>query len=115
MIRATVALGPGGLLEGLELSGHGAKGEGGMSVPCAAASALARTAALLLEERGFGPEGGAGDRGEFRFRLSGRARDEGDRGWLRGVADFLVRGFRDIEEDYPRECALTVTTRNTEG
>jgi uncharacterized protein YsxB (DUF464 family) len=114
VIRVAIELRADGTLEGIEVSGHGAAGADGASVPCAAASALARTAALLLEERGYPLAGGAPGRGELRFRLQGRRGGEGERGWLRGIADFLVRGFRGIEDDYPRECDLTVRTRQTE-
>jgi hypothetical protein len=40
----------------------------------------------------------------MRLILSAGAAPEG--GWLRGVTDFLLRGVKDLQEEFPKEIAL---------
>ena len=84
----------------------------GGNIACAAATVLLRTAGRLCAEHGVPYAGGA----------RGAGRDEAGRlaleaaseiGWLRGVTDFLLRGMKDLQEEFPKEIILRVEM--TEG
>ena len=60
--------------------------------------------------RALAAAGGAGAPGEMRLLLAPEA--EADDGWLRGVTDFLLRGLKDLAEEFPRE--IVVRTETTE-
>jgi hypothetical protein len=51
-------------------------------------------------------DGGAGMPGEMRLVVSPDASSEN--GWLRGVTDYLVRGMKDLQDEFPREIILRV-------
>jgi uncharacterized protein YsxB (DUF464 family) len=74
---------------------------------CSAVTVLFRTAARLLQLqpdvriRGSASEGG-------RMDLRVEQLPAGKRQWLAGLADFLVRGSRDLQEENPEVIALTV-------
>jgi len=71
---------------------------------------LLRTAGSLCAERGLVEAGGAPEPGIMSMRLA-TARDR-DEAWLRGVADFLLRGLTDLAREFPRE--ILVRTEQTE-
>jgi uncharacterized protein YsxB (DUF464 family) len=74
---------------------------------CAAVTVLFRTAARVLELqpdiriRGSAPENG---RMELRIEELPATR----RQWLIGLSDFLVRGSRDLQEEFPKAMVLRV-------
>ena len=104
MVRILIALSPGGLLRRFEAEGHAGAAVRGQNVACAAVTTLLRTTGRLCVERGITLAGGAGEPGEMRLILSAGAAPEG--GWLRGVTDFLLRGVKDLQEEFPKEIAL---------
>jgi len=55
--------------------------------------------------------GGAGVQGEMRLLLGPSAADA-DNGWLKGMTDFLLRGLKDLAQEFPRE--IVVRTETTE-
>ena len=106
-MRILIALSPDGLLRRFEAVGHAGAAVRGHNVACAAVTTLLRTTGRLCVERGItlaGGAGGAGEPGEMRLILSAGAAPEG--GWLRGVTDFLLRGVKDLQEEFPKEIAL---------
>jgi hypothetical protein len=68
---------------------------------------MLRTAArVLYSVDGLVTTGAADTPGEMRLELSRDAKT--GREWLRGVTDFLLRGLRDLEAEFPREIDLSV-------
>ena len=106
MVRVLIALTPEGLLRRFEAEGHAGAAVRGQNIACAAVTTLLRTAGRLCTERGITLAGGAGQPGEMRLILSAPAAPEG--GWLRGVTDFLLRGVKDLQDEFPKEIALRV-------
>jgi hypothetical protein len=37
-------------------------------------------------------------------------RSGADDGWLRGMTEFLLRGLKDLEQEFPREIAVRMET-----
>jgi uncharacterized protein YsxB (DUF464 family) len=105
-VRILLAVSPDGLLRRLEAEGHAGGVSAGSNIACAAASMLLRTAGRLCAERGLVLEGGAGKPGEMRLVVSKASKADG--GWLRGVTDFLMRGARDLQDEFPKEIVLRV-------
>lgn len=77
----------------------------GENVACAAATILLRTTGRLCTQHGVAAAGGRGDPGEMALEV---AQDSADQGWLRGVTDFLLRGMKDLKDEFPREIVLQV-------
>ena len=67
-----------------------------------------RTAGKLCEERALQKAGGAGAPGEMRLLLGPGT--EADDGWLGGVTDFLLRGLKDLAQEFPREIVVRMET-----
>jgi uncharacterized protein YsxB (DUF464 family) len=107
LVRVTVELFPDGCLASFRAEGHAEGGSHGANLACAAVTQLLRTAArLLCSVHGLVKTGGADTPGEMHIELS---RDfTTDREWLRGVTDFLLRGIRDLEAEFPAEVVLIV-------
>ena len=106
MVRVLIALSPDGLMRRFEAEGHAGAAARGNNIACAAVTTLLRTAGRLCAERGIAVAGGAGESGEMRLILSAAGAPEG--GWLRGVTDFLLRGVKDLQDEFPKEIALRV-------
>ena len=79
-----------------------------MNIACAAVTTLLRTAGRLCTAHGIIQEGGADMPGEMRLRIS--QRPDPDPQWLRGVTDFLLRGMKDLQDEFPREVVVQVET-----
>jgi len=89
----------------LEVHGHALKEEQGLSVPCAAVSALAGTAARLIEtDKRIDLDGNAAVQGDLDFCIVKVSDDRVE--WLRGITDFLVLGLKQVEMEYPRDCSV---------
>ena len=110
VLRIRLALSPRGELRGFEAEGHAGALAAGSNTACAAATSLLRTAGTLCAERGLVQAGGAPEPGLMRMRLA--AAVDRDEAWLRGVADFLLRGLTDLAREFPRE--ILVRTEQTE-
>lgn len=99
-----------GLLRSLAADGHAAMLQESGSIPCAAVSALAGTAARLIEARqGIIHSGGAPAAGSLKLTVHSAARRE--RRWLQGITDFVVAGLQDVEREYPAECRVEIRTK----
>lgn len=110
MIRVAVELDRRGLLSALQAEGHAAALTESGSVPCAAVSALVRTAARLIEAReGLEHSGGAPAPGRLSLQVGRTERRQ--RRWLLGVTDYLLAGLRDVEREYPAECSVEIRTK----
>ena len=99
------------MLRGFDADGHAGADASGRNIACASATSLLRTAGRLCAERSLVAAGGAGERGEMRLRL-GPSTADADNGWLKGMTDFLLRGLRDLAQEFPRE--ISVRTETTE-
>ena len=83
-----------------------------MSLVCASATALLKTAAkVLYTERTLRTSGGADSPGHMNLTVREIPKARAD--WVRGVTDFLVGGLTDLQRDYPGE--LTVRIRGMRG
>lgn len=103
-------LSPRGILRGFDADGHAGADEVGRNIACAAATSLLRTAGKLCAERALVKAGGASAPGEMRLVLQAAA--NADDGWLKGMTDFLLRGLKDLAQEFPRE--IVVRTETTE-
>jgi len=97
-------------IEQLRVHGHSIRLAHGASVPCAAVSALARTAARVIEaDTLLRSEGGADHEGSLELRVQDCPVER--REWLRGVSDSLLVGLRDVEAEYPDDCRVRLHTQ----
>ena len=80
----------------------------GRNIACAAATVLLRTAGSVCAGRGIMAAGGAEAPGAMKLELSPVA--DADGAWLRGITDFLQRGVKDLQDEFPREITLRVET-----
>ena len=112
MIRASLDFASGGILSSCRVTGHACfisqdEIKPGENVLCAAVSVLLRTAARTLEQH---PEirisGEAPDPGNFWFKIESWPPEQ--KGWLKGLSDFLVTGFSDLKEEYPEMIELII-------
>jgi len=102
-----VELFPDGCLASFRAQGHSGSGSYGANPACAAVTQMLRTTArLVYSVDGLVMDGGADSPGEMRLELSRDAKT--NREWLRGVTDFLLRGLRDLEAEFPGEISLSV-------
>jgi uncharacterized protein YsxB (DUF464 family) len=104
-MRVRVLLSADGALRRFEAHGH-AGSAAGANIPCAAVTTLLRTAGRLCIEHGIAEGGGAEKPGEMALIVSSGA--PGEQGWLRGMSDFLMRGLKDLQAEFPAEIALRV-------
>jgi uncharacterized protein YsxB (DUF464 family) len=93
-----------GLLRSFAADGHAGIDPRGKNIACAAVTALLRTAAKLCAERALVREGAGVKPGELRLVVT--SVPEAERAWLRGVTDFLLRGMKDLQDEFPREIHL---------
>lgn len=107
MVRVAVELFPDGCLASFRAQGHSGSGIFGANPACAAVTQMLRTAArLLYSVDGLVMDGAADSPGEMRLAISREANTSRD--WLHGMTDFLLRGLRDLEAEFPREISLSV-------
>jgi len=99
-MRILLAVSPGGLLRGFQAEGHAGTALKGRNIACAAATALLRTTGQLCAEHAIVREGSAEKPGQMRLVLSPGA--EAETGWLKGVTDFLLRGMKELQDEFPR-------------
>ncbi len=76
------------------------------NLSCAAVTVLLRTAARTAAGAGLAEGGGADRPGAMRLRV-GRAA-QGQRDWLRGVTDTLLRGLADVAAEAPGEIEVRI-------
>ncbi len=95
-----------GLLQSFEARGHAGAGARGANLACAGATALLRTAGRVCAEKGIVVEAGAEERGAMRCVVRPRGGADGE--WLRGVTGFLLRGLRDLQDEFPGTLRMDV-------
>lgn len=78
----------------------------GRNVACAAATIILRTTHHVCAERGIVESRSADRPGEMAMILADRG--DADAEWLRGVTDFLMRGMRDLQREFPDQVTLLV-------
>jgi uncharacterized protein YsxB (DUF464 family) len=104
-----------GCLRHLEMDGHATGAPLGENPVCAAATALARTAARVLDDVvGIEVRGTAEREGRLSVEVAGYEREMAD--YLKGLSDYLLVGLRDLEREFPDQ--VTVVVENlvqTEG
>ena len=105
MVKVTLELDTDGCLAGFKADGH-TGGAAGSNIPCAAATVLLRTAARTVAGAGLAAGGGADAPGSMRLQV-GRA-SGGQRDWLRGVTDTLLRGLADAAAEAAGEIAVRI-------
>lgn len=105
MIVVAVVYGRDKLLERVSVSGHASGLQKGGNIVCAAVTVLIRTAARLLEGLpGVDLTGGPGGRGEFELRIEGV--DERKLEYVRAVGDYLIKGIKDLQDEFPGDCLI---------
>jgi uncharacterized protein YsxB (DUF464 family) len=98
----------------LEVSGHFKADKQGLSVPCAAMSALIRTYGRQIEScKGLTVKIKADKAGSFRAEIESIDPDE--KGWYAGICDFLLCGLGDLVRDYPHEFVMELKRRRKHG
>jgi len=108
MIRISVALSKEGVIERLEVAGHSGFAIQGADVVCAAATVLLRTFARNVEaEARFVWDSPPSVEGEFQMTLTEVPREQEKiyEGWCW----FLLRGFEDLQRDFPDHVTLAYT------
>ena len=105
MIVITVVFDRDGRIGSVSVSGHALGLEKGGNIVCAAVTVLVRTAARLLETvPGVQVSGGAGDRGEFELHIDDV--DSRRTEYIKAVGDYLVKGIKDLRDEFPGDCTL---------
>ena len=98
----------------LEVDGHFKADERGLSVPCAAMSALIRTYGRQIESRKGLTVKIKADKAGF-FRAVIEIIDPNERDWYSGICDFLLCGLGDLVLDYPQEFVMELKRRCKHG
>jgi uncharacterized protein YsxB (DUF464 family) len=97
---------PDGMLSSFEAAGHAGTVRRGANLACAAATALLRTAGRICEDKGIVVGSGPDRRGTMRCLVKPIGAADAD--WLRGVTAFLVRGLRDLRDEFPDDVDVEV-------
>ncbi len=105
MIVVAVVFDGDGIIECVSVSGHALGLEKGGNIVCAAVTVLVRTAARVLEALpGVQVSGGPGERGEFELCIDGV--DKRKAGYVKAVGDYLLRGIKDLRDEFPGDCTI---------
>lgn len=105
-MRILIVVSPEGALKSFEAEGHAGEDVAGTNIACAAATTLLRTTARLCAGRDLVAEGRATERGFMSLAL--RSVESADGAWLRGVTDFLLRGVKDLQDEFPEDFVVQV-------
>ena len=105
-MRIRIAVSSDGSLRGFEADGHAGADAAGRNVACAAATVLLRTTARLCAGRGIVASGQSPAPGRMSCVISPARTGDGD--WLEGVTDFLLRGVKDLQDEFPAEFVVQV-------
>lgn len=110
MVLVTVVVDGNGMMRRATAAGHALGLQKGDNIVCAAVTILLRTAARLLESKnGVDVSGGPGARGEFSLTIESVDQDRVE--FVKTTGDYLLRGIRDLQAEFPGECTLQVTER----
>lgn len=101
MTTVTLVCGKDGAFRSCEAAGHAGFAAKGSDIVCAAVTILLRTAAdVLLGMDGVTVRADTGGRGELAFAVVRAAAEKTER--LVCTADFLERGLRSLQSEYPQ-------------
>ncbi len=107
MIRVGVQHDRLGCLRRFKMTGHATGAAVGENPICAAATALARTAAHVLDEiPAVEVRGVAEQEGSLQVYVASYEREASN--YLKGVSDYLLVGLRDLEREYPDQVSIVV-------
>lgn len=112
MMRIRVVVSPEGALKSFEAEGHAGEDAAGTNIACAAATTLLRTTARLCAGRGLVAGGRATQPGFMSLTL--RPVEPAESAWLKGVTDFLLRGVKDLQDEFPEDFIVQVTMTEDE-
>ena len=88
------------------MDGHAVGGRPGNNPVCAAATALARTAARLMDvASGVEVRGEAEHEGTLEIVVISYERQSLN--YLKGASDYLLVGLRDLEREYPNQVSVS--------
>ena len=108
MVRITVATDISGSIRNVIATGHAGSGETGTNIVCAAVTTLLRTAIRVFDRTsGISIRRDAKERGSLNFSVV--AMQDGSEQYVKAVGDFLIIGLQDIQEEFPDDCAVTIT------
>jgi len=106
MIKIEAVLESDGTLRSCRAEGHAKAGKVGGDIVCAAVSVLMRTALITLSGRkGVTVRGGAPEKGQMWLEADYEA--EG-KDFLFASGQFLINGLSSVEQEYPKNCKLTI-------
>jgi uncharacterized protein YsxB (DUF464 family) len=105
-VRVRILLSVDGLLSSFEADGHAGSVGRGSNLACAGATAILRTAGRVCAEKGILVRGSAEERGTMTCAV--RPRGPADAEWLRGVTGFLLRGLRDLRDEFPQSVIVDI-------
>jgi len=111
-MRILIGVSPDGALKGFEAEGHAGLDVAGKNIACAAATTLLRTTARLCAGRGLIADGRATRPGSMSLVVS--FVKSADAEWLRGVTDFLLRGVKDLQDEFPENFFVQVNVTEDE-
>ncbi|MDE6704326.1 MAG: ribosomal-processing cysteine protease Prp [Treponemataceae bacterium] len=101
MTTVTLVCGKDGAFRSCEAAGHAGFAAKGSDIVCAAVTILLRTAADVLSGRdGVVVRANTAGRGELAFTVVRAAAEKAER--LVCTADFLERGLRSLQSEYPQ-------------
>ncbi|MFP4613844.1 MAG: ribosomal-processing cysteine protease Prp [Spirochaetaceae bacterium] len=107
MIRIVLRHDDAGCLRELHMDGHATVAPAGENPVCAAATALGRTAARVLDAvPGIRARGHAGQEGTLHVEVESYEQETAN--YLKGVSDYLLVGTRDLEREYPADVAVVL-------
>ena len=110
MLSVLIGLSADGCLERFRASGHAGARIAGTNVACAAATALLRTAAEVIQSRRqIRSTGNAPAPGEMELEVI--EVPEADQEWVRGVTDYLVQGCLAIQREAPEAVEVRTIRR----
>ena len=96
-----------GCIRKCDAKGHSLLDTKGSDVLCAAVTILLRTVSrVLYVDKGIGFKGNPPETGEMGFILKWIPESKVNR--MQGISDFLVRGLKDLEAEYPGRLKVTV-------
>jgi uncharacterized protein YsxB (DUF464 family) len=105
-MRIHIVVSPDGALRGFDAEGHAGTDVAGANVACAAATGLLRTTARLCAGRDLVAGGGAKAPGHMSLAVA--VAPAADKAWLAGVTDFLLRGVKDLRDEFPEDFVVQV-------
>lgn len=100
MINIAIKQDERGCIRNCNVEGHSFLAKPGTDVLCAAVTVLLRTThRILYVDKGIGFKGSARESGKMSFTLKWIPEVKVSR--MQGISDFLIRGLKDLEAEYP--------------